>query len=150
MGLTRGCFALYLTRFKRDRVYTHPHNPNLARENIMTGLKTPWATAGLLFILLAQPASATRLSVDDSNPNTRGWMQGFPPPPEKRLRAVDGSFFEFPALRYSVAHMREFMPTVEVSRGLGAPAPLNYRLIRLSTSCASPWGSEQPITLPTP
>lgn len=113
----------------------------------MTGLKTPWATAGLLFILLAQPASATRLSVDDSNPNTRGWMQGFPPPPEKRLRAVDGSFFEFPALRYSVAHMREFMPTVEVSRGLGAPAPLSYRLDPLIDKLRFlPWGSEQPIT----
>ena len=45
------------------------------------------------------------------------YMQGFPPPVEKRINARDGSFFEFPALRYSVVHMREFMPTTNVARG---------------------------------
>ena len=64
------------------------------------------------------------LSAQDSDPNTLGWMQGFPPPVDKRLKAADGSFFTFPALRYSVAHMRQFLPTVGVPRGLGQSQPL--------------------------
>lgn len=58
-----------------------------------------------------------------------GWMQGFPPPQDKRLNFADGSFFEFPAMRWSVVHMRELMPTVNVSRGLDAPDPLPYNLV---------------------
>ncbi|WP_232821187.1 serine hydrolase domain-containing protein [Oceanimonas marisflavi] len=43
--------------------------------------------------------------------------------------------------------MREFMPTVEVSRGLGAPAPLNYRLDPLIDKLHFlPWGSAEPVT----
>ncbi len=57
------------------------------------------------------------------------YMQGFPPPEDKRINARDGSFFEFPALRYSIVHMREFMPTVNVPRGnVTAPAPFEYAL----------------------
>lgn len=41
-------------------------------------------------------------------------MQGFPPSNDKIISAVDGSFFKFPALRYSVCHMRQFMPTTVV------------------------------------
>lgn len=52
-----------------------------------------------------------------SSPAKTEYMKGFPPPPEKRINARDGSFFKFPALRYSVVHMREFMPTVNVPRG---------------------------------
>ena len=52
-------------------------------------------------------------------PGSMGWMQGFPPAQEKTLHASDGSFFEFPALRYSVNHMREFFPTRNVSSGNG-------------------------------
>lgn len=68
------------------------------------------------------------LSARDSDPIKMGWMQGFPPPPDKRLNFADGSFFQFPALRWSVVHMREFMPTVNVSRGLRVLAPLPRRL----------------------
>ena len=61
----------------------------------------------------------------ESVPQLMGYMQGFPPPEDKRINARDGSFFEFPALRYSIVHMREFMPTVNVPRGnVTAPAPL--------------------------
>ena len=48
---------------------------------------------------------------ENSNPLKMGWMQGFPPPQEKVVSATDGSFFEFPALRYSVCNMRQFLPT---------------------------------------
>ena len=54
------------------------------------------------------------ISVHETEPGPMGWMQGFPPAKDKVLSAADGSFFEFPALRYSVNHMREFIPTREV------------------------------------
>ncbi|MEO7218591.1 MAG: serine hydrolase [Gemmatimonadaceae bacterium] len=81
---------------------------------------------------LPSPASAQAqshvLSAQESDPINMGWMQGFPPPKDKLLNFADGSFFQFPAMRWSVVHMREFMPTVNVSRGIGAPDPLPYSL----------------------
>ena len=52
-----------------------------------------------------------QLSAAESNPNRLKWMVGFPPQKEKIISASDGSFFNFPAIRYSVNHMREFFPT---------------------------------------
>ncbi|MCH5291829.1 MAG: hypothetical protein J1D88_08780, partial [Treponema sp.] len=49
-----------------------------------------------------------------SDPNVMGWMQGFPPAADKTVSAADGSFFNFPALRFSVCHMREFNLTRDV------------------------------------
>jgi hypothetical protein len=68
------------------------------------------------------------LSAKDSDPIKMGWMQRFPPPKDKIVSAGDGSFFNFPAMRWSVVNMRQLMPTVEVSRGLNAPVPLPYQL----------------------
>lgn len=59
-----------------------------------------------------------------SDPAKLGWMVGSPPPPERRLRFDDGSYFQFPAMRWSVSNFRQLMPTVNVSRGVGAPTPL--------------------------
>lgn len=67
-------------------------------------------------------------NAEDSDPSRFGWMQGFPPPDNRILRFEDGSFFAFPALRWSVAHMRQFMPTVNISKGLGAPVPLEKNI----------------------
>lgn len=55
------------------------------------------------------------ISIAETDPGRMGWMQGFPPQQDKILSAADGSFFQFPALRYSVNHIREFLPTREVS-----------------------------------
>jgi CubicO group peptidase (beta-lactamase class C family) len=55
-----------------------------------------------------------------------GWMQGFPPPPEKLITQPDSNYFSFPKLRWTVCHLREFLPTEDISRGLGAPVPLEY------------------------
>lgn len=68
------------------------------------------------------------LDAQQSDPIKMGWMVGSPPPAERTLRFDDGSFFEFPALRWSVAHMRQFMPTINVSRGLEASTPLESNL----------------------
>ena len=54
------------------------------------------------------------LSARDSDPKKMEWMMGFPPASDRLLKASDGSFFQFPALRYSVCHMRQFMPTTNV------------------------------------
>lgn len=56
----------------------------------------------------------TTLTASESDPIKMGWMQGFPPAQERVVSMADGSFFEFPALRYSVCNMRLFMPTREV------------------------------------
>ncbi|SFX09238.1 serine hydrolase domain-containing protein [Marinospirillum alkaliphilum] len=52
-----------------------------------------------------------------SDPKKLGWMQGSPPPADKILRFEDGSYFEFPAMRWSVSNFRQLMPTISVSRG---------------------------------
>jgi len=87
------------------------------------------------------------LSAEESDPANFGWMHGFPPPPEKRLLAEDGSFFRFPALRWSVMHMREFLPTVNVPRGIGPPSDLEYALDPgIDEVEFLPWGAESTMT----
>lgn len=56
-----------------------------------------------------------------SDPLTLGWMQGSPPPPDRRIRFEDDQFMDFPQIRWSLSHMRELAPTVNVWRGT-APA----------------------------
>lgn len=60
------------------------------------------------------PLSAQPFTQESTNPVQMGWMQGFPPAPDRVISATDGSFFLFPALRYSVCHIREFVPTKPV------------------------------------
>jgi CubicO group peptidase (beta-lactamase class C family) len=58
-----------------------------------------------------------------SDPLKLGWMQGTPPPPDKLIRFADDRVLEFPQIRWSLSHMRELMPTVNVWRGPGAASP---------------------------
>ncbi|MGM0583925.1 MAG: serine hydrolase domain-containing protein [Pseudomonadota bacterium] len=73
---------------------------------------------------IAAPALAQTLTAEQSDPRRMGWMQGFPPPPERMITQPDSVYFSFPRLRWSVCHLREFLPTERISRGLGAPVPL--------------------------
>ncbi len=75
----------------------------------------------------AQPPPAP-LSAEASDPRRLGWMLGAPPPADKVIRFSDPDFFSFPRLRWTVCHNRQLMPTVGVSRGLGAPVPLARRI----------------------
>ncbi len=87
------------------------------------------------------------LSAKESEPSNFGWMQGFPPAADKTLHVSDGSFFEFPAIRWSVVHMREMLPTINVSRGLGAPTPLEYNLdSKIDALTFTPWNSKKKMT----
>jgi CubicO group peptidase (beta-lactamase class C family) len=71
-------------------------------------------------------AQSEPLSAQDSDPNVMGWMQGFPPSPDKMIMQPDSNYFSFPKLRWTVCHLREFLPTEEISRGIGAPVSLDY------------------------
>ncbi len=84
------------------------------------------AAAALVIGAQAAQAQTAPLSAQESDPNVMGWMQGFPPPADKMITQPDSDYFSFPKLRWSVCHLREFLPTEEISRGLGAPAPLSY------------------------
>jgi hypothetical protein len=87
------------------------------------------SAAGLVLwiaALAAAPAQEAPLSAEASDPRAMGWMQGFPPPAEKIITQPDTVYFSFPKLRWSVCHLREVLPTERISRGLGAPVPLDY------------------------
>ncbi|MGJ3264453.1 MAG: serine hydrolase domain-containing protein [Salinarimonas sp.] len=87
------------------------------------------AAAASLLACLAAPVAAQEAApgagpdgaaaaptADASDPGALGWMRGFPPPEERIVRFADGSYFEFPAMRWTVCHFRELMPTRVVSR----------------------------------
>ena len=73
-------------------------------------------------------AQRVPLSPTQSDPTVLGWMQGSPPPPERLITQPDSNYFSFPKLRWTVCHLRELLPTEQVSRGIGAPVPLEYDL----------------------
>lgn len=76
----------------------------------------------LLIIVIATITANINAQVNmpdtqESDPAATSYMKDFSLPANKHINARDGSFFTFPAIRYSVVHMREFMPTVNVPRG---------------------------------
>ena len=90
-------------------------------------LATLWALGIVAFgAATSVMAQSAPLSARESDPRVMGWMQGFPPPPDKLITQPDSNYFSFPKLRWSVCHLREFLPTKEISRGTGAPTPLAY------------------------
>ena len=112
------------------------------------------ARTGAVFLLSCLAASiacaadkTTYPDADASDPKTMGWMVGAPPPADRIVRFADGSYFNFPAMRWSVSNFRQLMPTTNVSRGLGAPVPL-ARALRSDIDKLTfvPLGSQQPMT----
>lgn len=93
-------------------------------------LRNPRNHCYLALLACAVCASAAAADAGDfpdaaaSDPARLGWMVGAPPPADRTLRFDDGSYFQFPALRWSVSHFRQLMPTINVSRGLSAPRAL--------------------------
>ena len=87
------------------------------------------AAAGIALALICPTAAGAQsepLSAEASDPGVMGWMVGFPPPPDQMITQPDANYFSFPKLRWSVCRLREFLPTEEISRGIGAPVPLSY------------------------
>lgn len=58
-----------------------------------------------------------------SEPAVTGWMAGASPARERQVRFEDDRFLDFPELRWSLSHLRELVPTVNVPRATGGAAP---------------------------
>ena len=101
----------------------------------------------LTSISITSHADDTRLTAKQSDPQTLGWMQGFPPPADKLITQPSSNFFSFPKLRWTVCHIRELMPTTDVSRGIGAPSKLSYALDKnIDAITFIPTNSKRPMT----
>ncbi|MEM8960200.1 MAG: serine hydrolase [Acidobacteriota bacterium] len=88
------------------------------------------------------------LTAAQSDPGRLGWMEGFPPSPAKLIMQPDSNYFSFPKLRWTVCHLRELLPTEQVSRGIGAPVPLPRALddAAIDAVTFTPMGSDTPMT----
>jgi CubicO group peptidase (beta-lactamase class C family) len=75
-------------------------------------------------VLTAANANQPTPSAAETDPQTLGWMQGFPPPPDKTITFRDGSFRSFPELRWAWSNIRQLVPTVNVWRGAGPASVL--------------------------
>ena len=93
-------------------------------------------------------AQSAPLTAAQSDPRVLGWMEGFPPPPDKLIMQPDSNYFSFPKLRWTVCHFRELLPTEQVSRGIGAPVPLQYDLDETAIDALTfmPMGSDEEMT----
>lgn len=142
------------TRSQMLKITKMNYKKNLLPLSFFQNFKNILIITIILFILFftAMNTSAQTeqkfLSAQESDPIKMGWMQGFPPPENKRLYLADGSFFKFPALRWSVVHMRQFMPTVNVSRGIKKPPiPFEYNLDKnIDSLTFLPWNSDKAMT----
>ncbi|MFZ6707865.1 serine hydrolase domain-containing protein [Undibacterium sp. TC9W] len=63
-----------------------------------------------------------------SDPQKMGWMQGFPPAPDKLIKFANGSNYQFPRTRWSFSHGRELGPTSNVWHGAGPVSVLPVAL----------------------
>jgi len=105
------------------------------------GLTMTAAATGLLAQTPNLPSAA------QTDPVALGWMVGSPPPADKVIRFADGSGYKFPQTRWSFSNFRQLIPTTQVSRGTGAPAPLP-RALRNDLDAVSfvPLGKDTPMT----
>jgi CubicO group peptidase (beta-lactamase class C family) len=69
-------------------------------------------------------SQTTTPTATETDPETLGWMQGFPPPPDKTITFQNGSFRSFPELRWAWSNIRQLVPTVNVWRGEGPASVL--------------------------
>ncbi|AUI87766.1 6-aminohexanoate hydrolase [Vibrio azureus] len=96
---------------------------------------------------LASSSEVPLLSASESDPITLGWMQGFPVPKNKLIMQPESDFFSFPKMRWTVCHIRELMPTKEVSRGIGAAASITQNLDKAIDKIEfKPLGSDKVMT----
>lgn len=86
-------------------------------------------------------------TAETSDPKTLGWMEGFPPPPDKVIRFDDNSFAQFPQWRWTVCNFQQLMPTKMVSRELTPAQPLEQSAIAgIDEVTFMPIGSTEPMT----
>ena len=74
--------------------------------------------------LASAPTLSAVLDAHTSDPAVMGWMTGSPPPPDKVIQFANGGTVRFPQTRWSYSHVRQMVPTTNVSRGYGPVCPL--------------------------
>ncbi len=90
----------------------------------LIGIVASTLSLGPLAVHASSSERRAALDADASDPAVLGWMVGSPPSKDRTVRFEDGSYFRFPALRWSISNFRQLMPTINVSRGLGSPVAL--------------------------
>lgn len=116
-------------------------HPRAGKALLLAGL------TGASLALAEPPAPEKFPDAQASDPATLGWMVGSPPPPERLVRFDDGSYWRFPALRWTVSNFRQLMPTVNVSRGLQPARALPVALrADLDDVTFTPSGSDRTMT----
>ena len=73
---------------------------------------------------MSDAPSQTPPTATETDPQVLGWMQGFPPPADRTITFQNGSFRNFPELRWAWSHVRQLVPTVNVWRGAGGASAL--------------------------
>src|SRR5206468_12983769 len=81
----------------------------------------------------------------ETDPETLGWMKGFPPSENRTITFQNGSFRSFPELRWAWSNVRQLVPTVNVWRGAG-PASVLPREDRDIGAVASTTMDGRPMT----
>jgi hypothetical protein len=76
------------------------------------------------FMSVATAPNQPTLTATETDPQTLGWMQGFPPPQDRTVTFQNGSFRSFPELRWAWSNIRQLVPTVNVWRGTGPASVL--------------------------
>ncbi len=116
-------------------------------------LSTLLLTIGLNLAILSTAEQNSTNSSDvtwtsaTSDPSVLGWMEGFPPAPDKIIRFDDGSYFQFPQMRWSVCHFQQLMPTKSVSRDLSSSVPFKKEeLTDIDRLTFTPLGATEPMT----
>jgi CubicO group peptidase (beta-lactamase class C family) len=107
-----------------------------------------FVTAAVMLVVAATPAHAQQPpgSPAETDPVKMGWMQGSPPPPDKRITFDGGPAREWPQIRWSFAHYRELTATARVSRGTGSVAKLPVALRKdLDAVTFIPLGKTEPM-----
>jgi len=93
---------------------------------------------------IAQPHE---LDAVESDPSTMGWMQGFPPPPDRLIAPPASDFLSFPKLRWTFCHLREMQPSRRVARSSGPASTLAEDLdATLDDVSFTPIGGDTPMT----
>lgn len=94
---------------------------------------------------ISAATGAAPLDAKTSTPQQLGLMQGIPPTAEKVVNFTN--FLQFPFTRWSFSHIREVVPTVQVSRGSGAVSVLpRAERDDIDSLTFTPIGSDKPMT----
>ncbi|WP_120971675.1 serine hydrolase [Comamonas sp. lk] len=109
---------------------------------------TPITLAALLSVANTPLMAQTAALPDPASTTVQalGWMQGFPPPPDKQITFDNPVGNVFPRIRWTFSHIRELVPTANVWRGTGAPSPLRAAPVNLDGVRLKVMGTGEELT----